>query len=133
MVLISFPLSGLRTALSPSSLALFGASTSGAAYSVNIDGQIVGEADIAAGDVSHATLWNSSLGAAQDLGTLAGGSSSSAYFISDVGIIVGESDDGTGIFKAVMWSVDASGIVTSGPTELAGLNLNDAGKHRPWC
>lgn len=110
----------------PAALATLAVTTSGAAYSINTAGQIVGEAQIAIGDVSHAIFWNSKDAAAQNIATLAGGTISAAYFIADTGTIVGESNDTSGTFKATVWTMDAIGVI-SAPQVLSSLNATDIG------
>jgi len=84
--------------------------------------------------VQHAFAWQN--GTLTDLGTLPGGSSSFAYFISDNGLITGGSENGafdpnvgTPEYHAVLWS---NGTVTDlgtlGGTSSNGNGVNDAGQ-----
>jgi probable HAF family extracellular repeat protein len=81
-------------------LGTLGGSTS-IAYAINDSGTVVGQADLANGDV-HAFSWTQS-GGMQDLGTL-GGHESAAFAINDAGEIVGESYPANGVAPhAFLW------------------------------
>ncbi len=64
--------------------------SSGGAWAINDAGLIVGDATLAGDATSHATLW--SQGLVSDLGTLAGGSYSSAWGINAQGDVIGYGD-----------------------------------------
>ncbi|MDO8991273.1 MAG: hypothetical protein Q7U91_16730 [Sideroxyarcus sp.] len=95
-----------------------------AAYGINATNMAVGEADI--GGVTTAVLW-SSLTAAPvtlaHLGTVT--PCSSAYFISNEGVIAGESRDDAGVLQAVVWK--PTNGVYGAPLLLAKLADNQAG------
>ncbi len=69
------------------------------AYGINLESQIIGYADTAAG-TTHAFL--SDHGTMTDLGTL-GGSNSYAYGINDLGQIVGQSQTASGSYHAFLY------------------------------
>jgi len=80
------------------------------AYSINNNGQIVGDSNRPSYNPSfydfHATLW--SKGSTIDLGTL-GGTESYAYSINDNGQIVGESQNtGNSAIQAVIWDSNST-------------------------
>jgi probable HAF family extracellular repeat protein len=100
----------------PAELSLSGGfGPTSAAYAINNDGQIVGEAQTDSGLV--AVLWNAAGADPVSLGTL-GGAFSAAYHVSDNGLIVGESEQADGSTSAVVWMVDATGAITHGPIAL---------------
>jgi probable HAF family extracellular repeat protein len=100
----------------PAELSLSGGfGPTSAAYAINNDGQIVGEAQTDSGLV--AVLWNAGGADPVSLGTL-GGAFSAAYHISDNGLIVGEAELENGNTSAVVWRVDATGAITHGPIAL---------------
>jgi len=72
------------------------------ANAVNNSGQVAGAASY--GGDTHATV--AAGGAIQDLGTLPGGSWSSAYAINDQGQVVGYGDTSSGRFRAFVWSAE---------------------------
>ncbi|PKN13659.1 MAG: hypothetical protein CVU69_00340 [Deltaproteobacteria bacterium HGW-Deltaproteobacteria-4] len=73
-----------------------------AAFSINIDGEIVGEAVNDAGN-TVAIYWESNTAAPLILDNLTGGDFSSAYFIGVDGRIVGEAEGDNSKTKAVVW------------------------------
>ncbi|WP_027713670.1 hypothetical protein [Desulfuromonas sp. TF] len=100
----------------PAELSLSGGfGPTSAAYAINNEGQIVGEALTDSGLV--AVLWNAGGADPVSLGTL-GGAFSAAYHISDNGLIVGEAELENGNTSAVVWMVDATGAITHGPIAL---------------
>src|SRR5579862_4838570 len=84
--------------------------------------------------VQHAFVWQN--GKLTDLGTLPGGSSSFAYFISDNGLITGGSENGafdpnlgTPEYHAVLWTNGTmTDLGTLGGTSSLGAGVNDAGQ-----
>jgi probable HAF family extracellular repeat protein len=74
---------------------------------INDVGQVVGRTRVSTG-ATHAFIWDS-VGGMRDLGTLAGGSTSTAYAINGSGVAVGESNASDGEFHAVRWS--ATGVI----------------------
>jgi probable HAF family extracellular repeat protein len=96
------------------------------AYGINASGQVVGQADVAAG-IAHAFLWQD--GALTDLGTL-GGSFSTATGINDLGQVVGYSKvAGARGFHAFL---DRDGTMTDlgtlGGMTSAAYSINAAGQ-----
>jgi uncharacterized membrane protein len=81
-----------------------------AAYDINNNGAVVGEGEDALGNLM-AVVWPSSTADPLKLDDLSTNLGSSAYFISDAGVIVGESRDGTvaGNLQAVAW-VPVNGV-----------------------
>lgn len=73
-----------------------------AAFSINSDGEIVGEAVNAAGN-TVAIYWESITAAPLILDNLTGGDFSSAYFIGADGRIVGEAEGAISNTQAVVW------------------------------
>lgn len=100
--------------------------TSGSIPGINDKGQIVGD-----GYNKHAFLWTN--GTVQDLGTLSGGTNSSASGVNNNGQVVGISDTAaTGVRHAFIWDT-ANGMQDLG--SLGGANtlssarrINDAGQ-----
>jgi probable HAF family extracellular repeat protein len=97
------------------------------AHGINNTGQIVGVADTRTGP--HAFLWTNG-GPMQDLGTLAGDSSSRANRISDQGVVVGASEGLEGV-QAFMWTRKAGmqpvGVLQGGGYSEA-FGVNDLGQ-----
>jgi probable HAF family extracellular repeat protein len=89
-----------------------------AAYGINDDGVIVGNASTASG-ARHAFRWTADTGM-QDLGTLGGGSSR-ARAINQHGTIVGESVDAGGHTVGFVWSA-ATGMASIGPYLPVAIN-----------
>ncbi|WP_429885993.1 hypothetical protein [Geoalkalibacter halelectricus] len=88
--------------------------TDGAAYGVNIHGQIVGEVSMSGGS-PLAVVWlptEDGYGDPIALSSLMDMGASTAHFINPDGIIVGEAE-GEGGLRAVLWTVDAEGEVGS--------------------
>jgi len=81
----------------------------GTAFDINDAGDAVGESNTGSGDL-HATLWPQG-GPPVDLGTLPGGSCSSARAISGGGIVVGYSEVSSGVYHAAVWYVGGAGPV----------------------
>lgn len=92
------------------------------ARSVNDFGQIAGEAEVnLAGDLA-AVLWNDIFSPAEPLPLLgAPGTFSAAFDINNNGQIVGEAENNFFQVQAVIWTVDPSGFVISGPFRLGNL------------
>lgn len=88
------------------------------ANGINNADTIVGDSPTSTIRVHHAVRWNRQ-GAVTDLGTLPGGIASSASSINDLGLIAGESDDGT-VGHAVLWSPD--GRISTLPDLPGGSN-----------
>jgi probable HAF family extracellular repeat protein len=106
--------------------------TSSNALSNNDGNDIVG-ASILAVHVFHATLWPSTKGGVQDLGTLTGGSKSYAGYINNHGVIIGGSDSAKhpGVIACALWDahlkIHALGSLKAGNT--CGLSqINDLGR-----
>ena len=84
--------------------------------------------------VQHAFAWQN--GKLTDLGTLPGGSSSFAYFLSENGLIAGGSENGafdpnigTPEFRAVLWrNSTINDLGTRGGTSSLGTGVNDTGQ-----
>jgi len=98
------------------------------AYGINDSGTVVGQADLANGDV-HAFSWTRS-GGMQDLGTL-GGHESAAFGINDAGEIVGESYPANGVAShAFLWSKEQGmqDLGTLGGNTAEALAINNAGE-----
>jgi probable HAF family extracellular repeat protein len=82
-------------------------------------------------------MWRSASGVLIDLGTLPGGSRSSAVAIDDAGTIVGQSETGRGEFRAVRWrhgAIEDLGTLPGGDFSVASaidggavLGESDAG------
>ena len=82
-------------------------------------------------------MWRSARGALIDLGTLPGGSRSSAVAIDDAGTIVGQSETARGEFRAVRWrhgTIEDLGTLPGGDFSVASaidggavLGESDAG------
>jgi probable HAF family extracellular repeat protein len=82
-------------AASPTILAWFQSINNSRAYGINDASQITGEMAFGFSDTNlHATRWDSPTGAAYDLGTL-GGDTSSGRSINDAGQVVGKADTKT--------------------------------------
>lgn len=110
---------------SPTELPLLSASGPSAAYRINPGGRIVGEARDAGGQLVP-VMWASSSTAPVALPLLSGGTSGAAYFISADGAkIVGESENGSGKKRAVLWEVNADGSIGN-PTDLGVLSGHDS-------
>jgi probable HAF family extracellular repeat protein len=89
----------------PIDLGTLGGATGGARGINNLN-QVVGYSQVAGG-LAHATLWTGT--AIVDLGTPAGGATSSAADINDHGVIVGQSrSPGDGGLRAVLWQADGN-------------------------
>ncbi len=95
----------------PSTLSTVGLFDGGAsaAFAINQNGEIVGEAVNDDSGNTVAVYWPSSSADPVVLGNLSAGSFSSAYFISSVGDIVGEAQNAQGQAQAVVWSPSAGG------------------------
>jgi probable HAF family extracellular repeat protein len=81
------------------------------AEGVNSAGQVVGYSGLG-GQGEHAVLWDrtgSGSFSVTDLGTLPGGSLSSALAINDAGVIAGNSDTVEATSHAVVWRATSSG------------------------
>ncbi|HEX9833400.1 MAG TPA: hypothetical protein VGA66_10010, partial [Mycobacterium sp.] len=91
-----------------------------AAFAVNDDGEIVGEAVNDDAGNTAAVYWAGSATTPVILGNLPGGNFSSAYFIGADGRIVGESQNGDGQIQAVVW-VPAVGVGFQAPVPLAAV------------
>jgi uncharacterized membrane protein len=91
-----------------------------AAFAINDDGEIVGEAVNDAAGNTAAVYWASAAADPVVLGNLPGGNFSSAYFIGADGRIVGEADNGAGQTQAVVW-VPAVGVGFQAPVPLAAV------------
>jgi uncharacterized membrane protein len=91
-----------------------------AAFSINDDGEIVGEAVNDAEGNTVALYWASSAVDPLMLGNLPGGSFSSAYFIGADGRIVGEAENGSGQAQAVVW-LPAVGVGYQAPVPLTAV------------
>ncbi len=91
--------------------------SSGYAAGVNDQGRIVGWSFTARDLQVHAVLWQG--GVAHDLGTL-GGAGSQAYAINASGKVVGLSQNASGLFRAMLVTLDASGNVLT-RTDLGSL------------
>ena len=66
------------------------------AFGINNAGVVAGSANFAGDTISHAAIWDKDADIVTDLGTL-GGPTSSAFWISDKGEIVGSSVIANGI------------------------------------
>jgi len=100
---------------------------------VNDAGQIVGQANTANDDASHAVVWQNLV--IHDLGTL-GGSNSSAFGINQGGQIIGYSNDlGDADVRAVLWA-DANAapvdLGTLGGANALATGINDLGQIVGW-
>ncbi|MES1147154.1 MAG: hypothetical protein ABUL49_00200, partial [bacterium] len=93
--------------------------TGGAAFGVNAAGDLVG--NIVRSTYTHAFKWANKTYATTDLGTLPGGSKSTAYGINKDGWIVGSSDSSSGQ-KAALYLVAGSGLAT----QVLVVDLNTA-------
>ncbi len=69
-------------------------------------------------------------GVVQDLGTLPGGTWSSAYSINDAGRVAGYGDTGAGVFRAFVWSPEAGYVMlgTFGGASSYAMAINPAGQ-----
>lgn len=85
-----------------------------AAYSINSNGQIVGESVKDASGNTKAVLWDSPASGTTMNDNLhqAGWDYSAAYFIHDDGVIVGEAKPAGGAPQAVIWTPAAGGLYT---------------------
>jgi probable HAF family extracellular repeat protein len=104
------------------------------ARAINDDGIVVGTASTGGTDVGHAVRWQA--GAAQDLGTLDGGSFSEARDVNASGTIVGSSSTNGGQLSgthAFRYS-DGAGMVdlTAGFDDGRAEGINDTGQIVGW-
>jgi probable HAF family extracellular repeat protein len=100
------------------------------AYGVNSAGDAVGNALVLDNSTMHAVLWPASNHVTIDLGTLPGGTYSEAKGINAAGVIVGNSDDATGMGQATLWSGPAHTPVllqTLGGKMAVAFGINDNG------
>ncbi|MCV2352486.1 PEP-CTERM sorting domain-containing protein [Paucibacter sp. Y2R2-4] len=110
-----------------SSLPGLGGSVSGA-WALNDAGQIVGDSGLSGDVTSHATLWTN--GAVTDLGTLSGGTYSSAWGINAQGHVIGyaDKDNNQNFTTGVLWKngqmIDL-GTLGGDASEARGINKND--------
>ncbi len=86
------------------------------AFATNTAGQIVGLSWLVGDQQTRATLWQGTPLQVRDLGTI-GGTRSIAYAINDMNQITGGSQNGSGLWRAVRFDLDAAGVV------LARVNL----------
>jgi probable HAF family extracellular repeat protein len=87
-----------------------------AAYSVNNQGQVVGNSDLPGDTTFHAFLWTRKTGM-QDLGTLSGDVASNSISINDAGSVVGLSLDAKFNPRAFVWE---KGVMRDLNTLIAG-------------
>ncbi len=103
-------------------LPLLGApGTFSAAFDINNNGQIVGEAENNFFQV-QAVIWTVDpagfvISVPFDLGNLPGVNESSAFYINELGAVVGEAVDSAGVIHAVLWE----------PNNVGGFNIIDLG------
>jgi probable HAF family extracellular repeat protein len=88
----------------------------------------INDANVVIGSNGHAFTWIN--GHYQDLGTLPGGDWSAAYGISNTGVVAGNANLASGLFRAFIWTADA-GMISLGA--LGGANsyatdVNDRGE-----
>lgn len=105
-----------------------------AAYGMNALGQVVGQANAAAGTPDQAFLWTAGAGMIA-LGNL-GGASSVAHAINGSGQVAGQSDLVSGFTHAFLWSQSGGlhdlGILSGG--QQSGANaINSAGEVAGWA
>ncbi len=100
---------------SPTDLGTLGGANS-YAFATNTAGQIVGLSWLLGDQQTRATLWQGAPLQVRDLGTI-GGTRSVAYSINDMNQVAGGSQNGSGLWRAVRFDLDATGVV------LARVNL----------
>ncbi|HTR67358.1 MAG TPA: hypothetical protein VMH85_16380 [Terriglobales bacterium] len=98
------------------------------ANAINNSTQVVGYSSFDTTTNSHAFIWTAASGM-MDLGTLSSGTNSDASAINDVGMIVGNADNGKGNLRAVMWKngkIHNLGLL-NGSTYSFANSVNNAG------
>ncbi|SNB44964.1 hypothetical protein [Geobacter sp. DSM 9736] len=114
--------SGATASSEPTELLLLSATGPSAAYSINNRGVKVGEALDSNGRMV-AVVWRSGDTAPVPLGGLASDATSAAFAVNESMKAVGESEvSAGGAVHAVIWSMDANGVLTDGPTDLGTLS-----------
>jgi len=109
----------------PVDLGILPGGTFSAAYAINDNGLVVGEADIAGG-ATHAVAWSVSAAGVKTLGPIDLGvitvadAASVAFDIDNSGRVVGESEDQAGVAHAGMWTLNS----TLQPAEKTDLGAN---------
>ncbi len=84
------------------------------AYSININGQVVGKANSTVGGPSSAYVWDN--GVYTDIGASLFGGASIAYDINDSGNVTGDAKDASGVSFAYFWSpADPNNPIPIGP------------------
>ena len=104
------------------------------AYGINDAGQVVGSSFTSWSGTTptHAFLWQA--GTMKDLGTLAGGTNSSAVAISSLGQAVGYSQNAAGNDRAAVWSGSTiTDLGTLGGASSRAFDVNNGGATVGWA
>ncbi len=99
------------------------------AQDVNNGGQIAGTSELAESSLSHAVVWSSGSNTVQDLGTLPGGLTSGAQFITNSGQVVGFASRADGYQGVFSWT-SGGGMVDIGDlgaNQITLLGVSESG------